>query len=450
MIDLIDAAGLRGRGGAGFPVARKWRTVAANHSPLLPSTVVVNAAEGEPGSFKDRAILRADPYAVIEGALIAAHTVGADSVIIATKASFTREVERLRTAIAEADAAGWTAPVPVTLFTGPSEYLYGEETALLEVIDGRPPFPRIAPPYREGVDELFDDVAGADSDSRSAAGVEMAGPTGESVAPPTLAGNAETFANVPGIVRFGGDWFREVGTLDSPGSVVCTVSGATVRHGVAEVALGTPLREVIETIGGGARPGREIVAVMSGVANPLLPASALDTPVSYEAMRAAGSGLGAAGFIVFDDADDLVGVAAGVAHFLAVESCGQCARCKDDGLVIAQLLAGLAGSHATEHDTDELATHLDTVTEGARCNLATQQQIVVGSVLRLFPDLVRAHAERAVAGVEPFPIAAIADLVDGRAVPDPDQATKQPDWSHDAVDSGQWPADRFDDPRRRS
>ena len=448
VIELIGASGLRGRGGAGFPTARKWRTVADNCTPLLPATVVVNAAEGEPGSFKDRAIIRQDPYRVIEGALIAAHAVGADSVIIATKTSFTREVERLRAAIAEVDAQGWTDRVPVTLFTGPSEYLYGEETALLEAIDGRPPFPRIAPPYREGVDEVFEDAAGATSDSRSAADVQMAGPTGESVAPPTLAGNAETFANVAGILRNGADWFRELGTPDSPGTVVCTVSGATARHGVGEIALGTPLREVLEQIGGGARPGHEIVAVMSGVANPLLPASALDTPVSYEGMQAAGSGLGAAGFIVFDDADDLVAVAAGVARFLAVESCGQCRHCKDDGLALSGLLEHLAGSRSSARDVDQIGTLLEIVAEGARCNLATQQQVVIGSVLTLFPDAVRAHADGALAGVEPFLVAAIADLVDDRVVLDEQQRTKQPDWSHDAVDSGQWPADRFDDPRR--
>jgi len=153
IIDLVDASGLRGRGGAGFPVARKWRTVVANRTSVLPSTVVVNAAEGEPGSFKDRAILRADPFRVLEGALIAAHAVGADSVIVATKGSFTRERERLQAAIDEIGRAGWTDTTPVTLFSGPGEYLYGEETALLEAIDGRPPFPRIAPPYREGVDE---------------------------------------------------------------------------------------------------------------------------------------------------------------------------------------------------------------------------------------------------------------------------------------------------------
>ena len=170
--------------------------------------MVVNAAEGEPGSFKDRAILRADPYQVLEGALIAAHAVGADSVIIATKASFTTEVERLRAAIAEIDAAGWTDQVPVVLVTGPDEYLFGEETALLEVIDGRPPFPRIAPPYREGVDEVFERESDTTSGTSSAAHVEMAGPGGETVAPPTLAGNVETFANLPGILRHGADWFR--------------------------------------------------------------------------------------------------------------------------------------------------------------------------------------------------------------------------------------------------
>ncbi len=120
--------------------------------------------------------------------------------------------------------------MPVSLVTGPEEYLFGEETALLEVIDGRPPFPRIAPPYREGVDEMFEEEADADTGSRSAARVEMAGPTGETVAPPTLAGNVETFANLPGIVRFGADWFRELGTAESPGTVVCTVSGDTVRR----------------------------------------------------------------------------------------------------------------------------------------------------------------------------------------------------------------------------
>jgi NADH:ubiquinone oxidoreductase subunit F (NADH-binding) len=445
--DLVNDSGLRGRGGAGFPVGRKWRTVIANRTTALPSTVVVNAAEGEPGSFKDRAILRADPFPALEGALIAAHAVGADSVIVATKASFTVEVARLRAAIAELDAAGWTESVPITLVTGPDEYLFGEETGLLEVLDGRPPFPRIAPPYREGVDEMFEHTSDTRARSSSAAHVELAGPTGGTVAPPTLAGNLETFANVPAIVRNGVDWFRSLGTDESPGTIVCTVSGDTVRGGVAEFELGTPLREVLEEVGGGARPGRELVAVLSGVANPVVPAHAFDTALTYEAMRAAGSGLGAAGFIAFDDRTDLVAVAAGVARFLAVESCGQCRHCKDDGLALAGLLARLSASEPAADEAAELPKRLDLVDEGARCNLATQQQVVVRSILDTYPDLVEAHASATAPGVAPAPIAELREVADGRATLNERQLTKQPDWTYEAVDSGQWPADRLDDHR---
>lgn len=447
LVELVEASGLQGRGGAGFPVGRKWRTVVANRAPDVASTVVVNAAEGEPGSFKDRAILRADPFRMLEGALIAAHAVGADSVVVATKASFSVEVDRLRSAIAELDAAGWTEQVPIALVAGPDEYLFGEETALLEVIDGRPPFPRIAPPYREGIDEMFEHASDTTSGSSSAAHVELAGPSGETVAPPTLAGNLETFSNVAAIVRNGADWFRSLGTDDSPGTIVCTVSGDTVRAGVAEVELGTPLREALEQIGGGARPGRELVAAVSGVANPVLPARLFDTPLTYDAMRAAGSGLGAAGFVVFDDTRDLVSVAAGVARFLAVESCGQCRHCKDDGLALAAALARLSRSQAGPGDRDELARRLDLVAEGARCNLATQQQLVVGSILQGAPELVDAHASGHAPGVDPAHVAELHDIADGRAVLDERQLSKQPDWTYDPVDSGQWPADRLDDHR---
>jgi NADH-quinone oxidoreductase subunit F len=186
---------------------------------------------------------------------------------------------------------------------------------------------------------------------------------------------------------------------------------------------------------------------MSGVANPLLPAAALDTPMTYDDLRAAGGGLGAAGFIVFDDTTDLVAVAAGVARFLAIESCGQCRHCKDDGLVLADLLAKLAASDATERDVDEIGRRLDIVAEGARCNLATQQQVVIGSVLQHFPAAVSAHVGDDGNGTEPVFIAELAGIVDGRAALQELQRTKQPDWTHDPVDSGQWPADRLDDPR---
>jgi len=447
VLDLVDASGLSGRGGAGFPAGRKWRTVAAMHSPVFPSAVVVNAAEGEPGSFKDRSILRANPYHVLEGALIAARVVKADRVVIGLKRTFQPEIARLTRALDEVRAAGWCDGIALSLFEGPSEYLYGEETALLETIDGRYPFPRIAPPYRRGVEEVVETPGDVTANSASAAHVEMAAKDGESAAPPTLASNVETFANVPGIVTNGVDWFRSVGTDGSPGTLVCTITGRTQRHGVAEFAMGTPLREVIETIGGGPEPGHRLTAVLSGVSNPMLPAELLDTPLSHEAMQALGTGLGTGGYIVFDDRDDLVAVAAGVSRFLGVESCGQCTPCKQDGLAIADRLIKVSRSEAEESDLEALDELLERVTDSARCNLAYQQHDVVDSVLELFLDQFQDHVVEKRGPVEPELIVPIIDIVDDRAVLDEHQAAKQPDWTYDEEYSGKSPADRLDDHR---
>ncbi|HZP29923.1 MAG TPA: NADH-ubiquinone oxidoreductase-F iron-sulfur binding region domain-containing protein [Acidimicrobiia bacterium] len=447
VVDLVAASGLRGRGGAGFPTGRKWRTVAANASEDLPTTVVVNAAEGEPGSFKDRMILRHDPYRVLEGALIAAFAVGAPRVIVALKGTFRTEIARVRAAVQEVGRYGWTDDVEIDVFEGPTEYLYGEETGLLEAIDGRAPFPRIAPPYRQGVDEVVETASDVDTESKSPAHVEMATPTHETPAPPTLVDNVETLANVPRIVADGADWFRSVGTEQSPGTLVCTVTGRTRRHGVAELPMGTPLRDVLETIGGGPLDGHEIVAVMSGVANALVPAARLDTPISYEAMAAIGSGLGTGGYIVFDDTTDLVAVAHGVARFLAVESCGQCTPCKQDGLAIAAILDKLRTSSAHPDERRDLDARLANVAFGARCNLASQQQAVVGSVLALFPDAVAGHLDGSITATGPELIAPIVDIVDGVARLDEHHQRKQPDWTFHEHDSGQSPADRLDEHR---
>ena len=338
VIERIEASGLRGRGGGGFPTGRKWRTVHDYEVADLPTTVVVNGAEGEPGCFKDRAMIRANPYALLEGALVAAHAVAAPQVIIGLKRTFTTEVQLLDGAITELARAGWSDGVEIDLFEGPTEYLYGEETALLESIDGRYPFPRVAPPFRRGVDEIVEGPGDVTDTSSSPAHVEMAGPGDETVAAPTLAENVETLMNVATIIDRGADWFRSVGTNASPGTIVATVTGRVQRAGVAEFALGTTLRDIITSISGGAEAGRQIAAVMSGVSNALIPAAALDTPATYEDLAKIGSGLGTAGFIVFDDTVDLTAVAAGVAHFLAVESCGQCRHCKQDGLELTDTL----------------------------------------------------------------------------------------------------------------
>ena len=447
IIDIVAASGLRGRGGAGFPTGRKWRTVRDNRSEVERTTVVVNAAEGEPGTFKDRTILRNDPYQVLEGALIAARAVDADRVVVATKQSFVVEIGRLRDAIAEMRAQGWCDGVDIDVFEGPKEYLYGEETALLETVDGRFPFPRIAPPYRRGVTEVVESPADVESGSGLSAHVEMASATHETEAPPTLVDNVETLANVARILARGAEWFRTEGTPESPGTIVCTVTGSVRTHAVGEVVMGTPLRAVIDSVGGGAKPGRTIRAVLPGVSGALIPATALDTPVSYEALAAIGSGLGSGGFIVFDDADDVVAVAAGVARFLAVESCGQCTPCKLDGLRIAELLAAVGGSRAHAADLDELRRRLTTVADGARCSLATQQQVVATSVLDQFPGDVEAHVEGRAPAAEPVLVAELLDIAGGVAHADEHHRAKQPDWTFNETDSGQFPAARLGEHR---
>lgn len=435
LIAAITDAGLRGRGGAGFPTGVKWRTVADSRSPVEPTSVIVNAAEGEPGTFKDRAIIRRNPYRVLEGALIAARAVGAPEVIIAVKSSFRPEIRRLRAAISEFEAEGLD-DVIMRIVEGPADYLFGEESALAEVVEGRYPFPRVTPPYRRGLDDP-DAPSG-----NSSAWVSLAGEGGTREAP-ALIDNVETMANVPGIVLEGPEWFRSVGTPDSPGTIVCTITGDTERHGVGEFPMGTPLWEVIDALGGGNRPGRTLVAAISGTANAVIEAAQFDTPLSYEAFEAIGSGLGTGGFIVFDDRTDLVAVAQGIARFLAVESCGQCTPCKSDGLAIAQLLDAVRTSSASRDTLSILDGRFATVDDGARCALAGQQRTAVASLVELGRESMEGHLARSVDEAGRFLIAPIVDLVHERAVVESAHADKQPDWSSAPQDSGSAPAELY-------
>jgi len=448
IIAEVLASGLRGRGGAGFPTGIKWRTVRDYHAEDVASTVVVNGAEGEPGTFKDRTIIRTDPYAVIEGALIAARAVGADEVVIATKQTFGREVARLRAAVDEVEAANWAPDVRVVVFEGPSEYLYGEETALLEVLDGRYPFPRIAPPYRRGERELVETYGDVRSRSNLSAHVEMAVPGGGTDAAPTLVDNIETMANVPRIISRGSAWFRTEGTEKSPGTIVCTFIGDVEREGVGEVIMGTTLREALHAISGGPRAGHTIKAVLPGVSNPVITADQLDTPLTYEDMQAIGSGLGSAGFIVFDDTTDMAAVAAGVSRFLAVESCGQCTPCKQDGVAIASELALLCRDEGTKADLPRVQSLLSTVGDRARCYLGTQHQVVVSSLVSVYGPELAAHAAGRAEPVEPRLVTELLDIADDRAVLDEHHLAKQPDWTYNPTDSKQAPAERYGEHRR--
>ncbi len=451
LIERVAESGLRGRGGAGFPTGVKWATVAANHSDAAPTSVVVNGAEGEPSTLKDRMLLRTNPFEVLEGALIAARAVRATQIIVAVKASFTIELAIVQHAVAELDQAGWFDGIDVRIYQGPSAYLLGEETALLEAIDGRQPFPRLAPPFRRGVFEVVEDESDLDSGSGLSAHVEMADANHDSLAPPALVDNVETLANIPRIIWRGAEWFRDLGTTDSPGTVICTFIGAVQTPGVGEVAMGTTLREAIDLVAGGPLQDRAIVAVLPGVSNAVITASQLDTPLTYEAVSAIGSGLGSASFAVYDDQTDLAAVAAGASRFLFVESCGQCTPCKTDGRTISETLDAVIANEATAADVEHLRARLDTVAAGARCNLARQQETVTRSLLDAFPHAVEVHIDRSAPAVPRQLIAELIDINDDGVVQlDESFPDRQPDWTSDRIDSGRTPVERFTDHRSES
>jgi NADH:ubiquinone oxidoreductase subunit F (NADH-binding) len=423
VIALVDTAGVRGRGGAGFPAARKWASVRASSGTDDECFVVVNAAEGEPGTFKDRQLLRTNPYAVIEGALIAAHAVGARRVVVATKAIYTEQLDRARRAIAELGAQGWLDGVDVSVVEGPDHYLFGEETALLEVIEGDDPLPRQIPPYLYGLYTTGPQLGWS-------AGIDDSpgGPATPS-SNPAVVNNAETLAHVALVCRHGAEWYRSLGTSESPGPTIVTITGDVRRAAIAEVPLGRPLGQLIDELAGGPGPGRSIKAVLSGVANPVLTAAELGAAVSYEGLGAVGSGLGSAGFIVYDDTRNMVDVAYQVSRFLHVESCGQCNSCKLGTSDITTLLERLVLGEATDIDVvAHLRRALAGVTDAARCYLPTQEQRLIASLLDRFPDDL---AERlaGIAGDIDVPLPKIVDIRDGIAELAMGPPHKHPDWT---------------------
>ena len=261
--------------------------------------------------------------------------------------------------------------------------------------------------------------------SRSPGAIDPAG------ANPTLVNNVETLANVPHILTNGAGWFRTFGTEQSPGILVVTLVGDVRNAGVVEVEMGVPLDDVIDAFGAGVGPGRSIKAVFSGVSNPVLTAAHLHTPLTYEDFAAAGSGLGAAGFIVYDDRTCMVEVAALFSRFLSVESCGQCPACKLGSGAITGRLAAIEAGRAEGADIEAIGARLRSVTDGSRCALPGEEQNVVGSILTAFPEEFAAHLET---GSCPRPrrlvMPKLVDLADGRAVYDTRYAYKHPDWTY--------------------
>jgi NADH-quinone oxidoreductase subunit F len=414
----VTASGLRGRGGGGFPTGDKWRSV--RDAGGGRRYVVANGAEGEPATFKDRTLMRLDPFRIIEGAAIAAFVVGAADVYVATKRSFERETANLRRAAVELGGAGLLGELTVTIVEGPEEYLFGEEKALLEVIEGRDPMPRTLPPWQHG---LFASVS-MGWESGTVRGDD------EPSSNPTVVNNVETLAAVSHVLANGPTWYRTFGTPESPGTIVATVVGDVQRPGVHEVELGTPFAALLERCGG-PRRGRTFKAAFSGISNPVLPSDQFDVPLTYEDFRARGTGLGAAGFAVYDDRADMVSVAREYSRFLSVESCGQCPPCKQGSLAITEHLVAIEQGHGHDDDLASLAALLRTVTDANRCYLGTEEQQVVSSLLRAFPEDFAGHLERRVRRLRPVLVPLISDIGDdGTVVYATRHASKRPDWTY--------------------
>lgn len=410
VIEELARAGLRGRGGAGFPTAVKWGSIRNHACPKR--YVVCNAAEGEPGTFKDRWLLRRNPYAPLEGMLIAAEVVEAEELFVAIKRSYAPEIARLRAALDEVAALGLLDGRKLTIVEGPEEYLFGEEKALLEVVEGNDPLPREPhyPPYERG---LFATAASPN---------------------PALVNNVETFAHVPSIVRHGGASFASLGTRDTPGTLLFTVSGDVQRPGVYELPAGIPLRRLFEEVAGGPRPGRTFKAALSGVSSAVIPAERFDVAADFASLALVGASLGSAGFVVLDDTTSMPRVAQAVARFLYVESCNQCSACKHGLRIASSALDEIFDpARATPDDVERAFYGARSAPQGNRCYLPVQGSIVIPSILTRYGRELDEQVAAPSAPTRPFPIPKIVDFDETTRTFTYDlaQARKRPNWTYD-------------------
>lgn len=383
-IEEIKASGLRGRGGAGFPTGMKWGSVReAASEPGSTPYIACNAAEGEPGTYKDRRLMAMNPFALVEGVLIGASVLEAPQSFIAVKGHYTHEIGRLITAHEQALKADWPGADRLQIIPGPDDYLFGEEKALLEVIEGKLAMPRLLPPFQVG---LF---------------ATMGSPN------PTVVNNVETFTHAAKIMSEGSDVFRSIGTEASPGTMVFTVVGDVERPGTYEMPLGITLGELLVDIAGADNPK----AILSGTSNPVGTPAHLDVPCCFKALSDAGFGLGSGGFMVYGPHRDIPQVAERMAAFLAAESCGQCTACKLGTGDMAERLGLLINGEGTQEDVEEITKRTETVSDGARCFLPTGAAFTIRSMVDLYPDefAARAAGEPSPSGVQ-VPVPKIAGL----------------------------------------
>ena len=364
VVETMVKAGLRGRGGAGFPTGLKWGTVAK--SPGAKKYVICNADEGDPGAFMDRSVLESDPHSVLEGMAVAAYAVGADQGFIYVRAEYPLAIARLQIAIKQAKQMGvlgagiFESPFSfnVDLRIGAGAFVCGEETALMSSVEGKRGTPRPRPPF-PAESGLF--------------------------GCPTLLNNVETFANVPTIYRKGAEWFAAIGTEKSKGTKVFALAGKIKNTGLLEVPMGTPLRMIVQEMGGGAPDGGNIKAVQTGgPSGGCIPSQHLDTPVDYESLGKLGSIMGSGGMIVMDDATNMVEIARFFMEFCMDESCGKCIPCRAGTVQMHHLLDKIANRKGTARDLAKLEELCDLVRNTSLCGLGQTAPNPTLSTLRFF------------------------------------------------------------------
>jgi NADH-quinone oxidoreductase subunit F len=365
VVDELLAANVRGRGGAGFPMGKKASFLAKGTGK--PTYLVVNADESEPGTFKDREIMFRVPHRLLEGCLVTAHAIESETVFIYLRGEYLAEFELLRDALEEANAAGLLGGVTIVIHRGAGAYICGEETALLESLEGKRGQPRSKPP--------FPAVAGL-------------------YASPTLVNNVETIATVPAIVEGGGAWYAGLGVENSAGSRVFSLSGNVVNGGNYELELGTTLRELVYDIGGGIPGGRELKAIIPGGSSvPVLTADQVDTPLDFDSVAEAGSMLGSGAVIVIDDRCCMVQLGLRVAQFYMHESCGKCTPCREGTRWMVQILQQIEAGDATQGQLDLLLDVCDRILGKCLCPLGDAAAMPIASYVDRFRDEFQAHLD---------------------------------------------------------
>jgi NADH-quinone oxidoreductase subunit F len=365
--ETVKASGLRGRGGAGFPTGVKWGFIPAN---IWPHYVVANADESEPGTFKDREIMEGNPFQFLEGVAIAAYAVGAQAAYVYLRGEFWPVAAALDGKIAEMEKAGFLGDrlfgtdYSLRLYThlGAGAYICGEETALLESLEGKRGQPRIRPPF-PAVYGLY--------------------------GKPTVINNVETLANVPLIIAKGADWYKSLGTADSAGVKIFSLSGRVNRPGNYELPLGTTFRELIYTHGGGIIDSRPVKAIMpAGASSSFIPADdkALDTPMDYASVRALGADLGSASVIVIDDTVSLDWVIGKTIHFFEEESCGKCTPCREGTYWMQHLIERIERGEDIPANTQLLHSVAVQMQNKCLCPLGEFSTMAVTTAIERFPS----------------------------------------------------------------